>query len=204
MWPCCCQKKKGPCPAADKLREWLAAGARHRLTLRREDFLDREFSLSALLFSGPLSEGLAQRWRSFCSYMGNCSPFCGWKAFWYRRAGVTLGKSVYFSPGVVLDILFPQLITFEDDVVLGFDAMVMAHIYTPDRIVIGRATVRERGLVGGRAVLAATSVGKEAVLGASSYTTTPIPAGHTALGVPAQIKKRKCTLAEEENHDHSA
>ena len=192
---CCCARGK-PCPAADKLRAWIAAGAKKRLTLFPDDFADQEFSLTALLFSGPLSERLVQHWRSFCSYMGSRTPFSGWKAFWYRRAGVTMGENVYFSPGAVLDMLFPQLLTLEDEAVLGMEAMIVAHIYTPDKIVIGRALVGRKGLVGGKAILAVTRIGEKGVLAANSYTVTPIPDGHVGIGVPAVVRKRNAEVPE--------
>ena len=195
---CCTSGKGAACPAADKLRAWLASGAAKRLTLVPDDFADKEFSLTALLFSGPLSERLGQRWRSLCAYLGMLTPFVGWKVFWYRRAGVSIGNNVYIAPGAVLDLLFPQLITLEDGAVLGLEAMIVAHIYTPDRIVVSRATVRRRGLVGGRAILGATSIGEEGVLGANSYTVTPVPAGCVALGVPATVRKRKPSVTGED------
>ncbi len=194
----CCYAPMGtPCPAADKLRAWLASGAEKRLTLYPDDFADKAFSLTALLFSGPLSERLAQRWRSFCAYMGMLTPFVGWKVFWYKRAGVTIGENVYIAPGVTLDLLFPQLITLEDGAVLGMEAMVVAHVYTPDRIVISRVVAGRRSLVGGKAILAVTRIGEEGVLAANSYTVTPIPAGQVGIGVPAIVKKRKTNSAGE-------
>lgn len=192
---CCQNLRKKPCPAADKLRAWLAAGAPDRLTLTPDDFADQEFSLTALLFSGPFPEWLAQRWRSFCAYMGLFTPFVGWKIFWYKRAGVSIGKNVFIAPGAVLDLLLPQLITLEECAVLGLGAMVMAHIYTPDRIVMGRANVGPHAVVGGRAILGVTRIGAQGVLGANSYTIRPIPDGHTGLGVPAVIRERKSARA---------
>ena len=194
----CCSVPAGtPCPAADKLRAWLASGAKKRLTLYPGDFADKEFSLTTLLFSGPLPERLAQRWRSFCAYMGRFTPFVGWKVFWFVRAGVTIGENVFISPGVTLDLLFPQLITLEDGAVLGMEAMVVAHVYTPDRIVISRVVAGRRSLVGGKAILAITRIGEEGVLAANSYTVTPIPAGQVGIGVPAIVKKRKTEIAGE-------
>ena len=181
-----------PGAAQAKLRDWLAAGAQGRLTLVRDDFAEGEFALTDLLFyGGTFTERLWQCWRSFCAYTGSFTPFSGWKIFWYRRAGTRIGKNVFISPGVSLDLLFPQLITLEDNVVLGLEAIIVAHIYTPERIVVARATVRQRGLVGGRGILAATHLGEEGVLGANSYTIKPIPAGHIGMGVPVAIRKRK-------------
>jgi hypothetical protein len=182
---------RAPCPAVEKLRLWLRDGASGRLTLARADFPEGNFSLTALLVSAPWRERLPWRWRSFCAWMGRYTPFCGWKTFWFRRAGASIGKNVFFSPGVSLDLLFPQLVTLEEGVVLGLDAMLVSHVYTPERIVIGRAVARARALVGGRGILAITTIGEEGVLAANSYTLKPIPAGHIGIGVPARVRPRK-------------
>jgi len=179
------------CPAEKKLRDWLAEGGRRPLTLTPEEFAGRDFSLTALLFSGPLPAQLRQRWRSFCSWMATLNPFSSWKVFWYRRAGTRIGKDVFIAPGVVVDLLFPQLVTLEDEAVLGLGAIVVAHIYTPDRIVVAPAVVERRALLGGRAILAANRVGEEGVIAANSWPIEPIPAGYIAIGVPATLHERK-------------
>ncbi|MDR2208948.1 MAG: hypothetical protein LBE22_08270 [Azoarcus sp.] len=176
------------------LREWLDAGAQGKLTLFKEDFEDDDFSLllCKLVYSGPLHERLLRRWRSFCVWVGRHTPFSRWKEFWFRRAGASIGKNVFFAPDTEIDMLFPQLVTLEDGAVMGLGSMVMAHIYSPDRIVIARAAVKRYGLVGGRAILAITSIGEGSVLGLNSYTVKPIPDGCTAIGVPAVCQKQGC------------
>ncbi|MDR0737275.1 MAG: hypothetical protein LBF51_10705 [Zoogloeaceae bacterium] len=179
------------CPARARLRAWLADGARGPLTLNPGDFAGQKFSLTALLFSAPLPERLRQYWRSFCVWMGSYTPFSGWKVFWYRRAGVTIGRNVFISPQVVIDLLFPQLITFEDGAVIGLGAIVATHVFSPDRILVGRAHVGRRALVGGRSILAVNQIGEEGVLGPNSWPIMPIPAGYIAIGVPPSMYERK-------------
>ncbi|MDR2208960.1 MAG: hypothetical protein LBE22_08330 [Azoarcus sp.] len=186
--PSRCRKRKS-CPAAEKLRAWIAAGAQKPLTLTADDFAGMKLSLTnLLLFSGPLSERLAYRWRSFCSYMGMLTPFSGWKIFWYRRAGVSIGKNVYIAPGVVLDLLLPELITLEDNSVIGLGAMITNHIFTPNQVIVGRSGVGQRGVVGARAILCVARVGKESMLGANSSTIRSIPDGHMGLNNPLIIR----------------
>ena len=198
-----CSNRPPVCVAATKLRKWLNAGGKGVLTLVREDFANNEFSLSKLLFSGPLPERLAQRWRSFCAWMGHYTPFTGWKEFWFRRAGANIGKNVFFSPGTEIDLLFPQLVTLEDGAVMGLGALIVAHVYTPDKIVVARATVKRNGLVGGRAILAITTIGEEGILAPISCTMLPVPEGNIAVGVPAVCHERKAYAAkkEKENDD---
>ena len=185
------KEKNAPCPAAGKLRAWLADGAQGRLVLAQEDFDDDRISLRALLFSGSFSERLRQHWRSFCAYVGARTPFHGSKLFWFRRAGVSIGKNVHISHDAIVDLLFPQLVTLEDRAVLGLGATVVAHVYMPEKIVIRRAVVKQRGVVGGRSTLAIATLGEGAVLGAHSYTIKSVPDGHIAAGVPATMQERK-------------
>ncbi|MDR3213474.1 MAG: hypothetical protein LBT71_06100 [Azoarcus sp.] len=191
------RRRVAPCPARDKLRAWLAAGATKPMTLTPKDFAGRDFSLTALLFSGPLPERLRQVRRSFCVWVGSLSPFSGWRVFWYRRAGANIGKNAFISPDVVLDLLLPQLITIEEEAVLGLGAIVVAHVYTPDRIIVGRSHVGRRALVGGRGILAVSQIGEEGVLGSNSWPIEPIPAGYVALGVPASMHRRKSTRGDD-------
>jgi acetyltransferase-like isoleucine patch superfamily enzyme len=179
------------CAAERKLRDWLAQGATRPITFKHADFGDRPFSLTALLFSAPLPERLRQIGRSFCVWMATQSPLSGWKVFWCRRAGVRIGKNVFISPDVVIDLLFPQLITLEDEAVLGLGAIVTAHVYTPERIAVGRSRVGRRALVGGRGILSINEIGEEGVLGPNSWLIEPVPAGHIAIGMPPIVYERK-------------
>ena len=188
--------------ASKKLREWLAAGAHGKLVLREEDFEGGKVSLCELLYSGSLRTRLVQYRRSFCAWMGRYSAFTSWKEFWFRRAGASIGKDVFFSPGAEIDLLFPQLITFEDGAVMGMGSLVSAHLYTPGRIIVGRATIKRGGVLGGRAALAITSIGEEGVLGVNSYTMKPVPDGHTAIGVPAVCRKGNARTIEDETDEH--
>ncbi|MDR2487489.1 MAG: hypothetical protein LBD12_05930 [Clostridiales Family XIII bacterium] len=104
---------------------------------------------------------------------------------------MNIGKNVFISPDVLIDLMLPQLITLEDEAVLGLGAIVVAHIYTPERIIVGRSHVGRRALVGGRGILCSGQIGEEGVLGANSWPTRPIPAGYVALGAPARMHKRR-------------
>lgn len=192
------------CPASHKCRQWLQQGGEGLLELVSEDFPDQDDSLVGMLFSGPPRQQLRQHARSLCAYVGRFTPYSGWKCFWFRLAGAKIGKNVYIAPGAVLDLLFPQLIELEDGAVLGMDAMLVAHVYTPEKIVVGRVRVGKKALVGGRAVvLAGVSLGERAVLGACSLANRNVPAGRTALGVPAKLRTRKAAAGETE-HDELA
>jgi len=55
------------------------------------------------------------------------SPLSNWIILMQRSRGVKIGKNCYFSPYVQLDLLYPQLITIEDNVGIGSNSMIFVH-----------------------------------------------------------------------------
>jgi hypothetical protein len=193
------------CPAADKLGQWLDRGAQGRLTLLREDFPEGILSLSALIACCPWRERLRHRWRSFCAWRGRCALFPGGRIRWYRWAGAAIADGVVIGAGAVLDLLFPQLVTLEEGAVLGLGAVVVSHVYTPDRIVVARSLVGKRATVREQAILAIAEMGEDSELAPCGYTVKPIPAGHVGVGVPALVCPREeSSLTEAFFHDRRA
>ena len=168
-------------PAAARFDQWLKDGAPGSLVIRAEDFPDGHFDLTSVLVSGPWSRRFKQIGRSLCAWLGSMTPWFGWKRFWCRLAGVKIGRNVCLAPGVVLDLLVPQLIRIDDEAVLGMGSMINAHLYTPRRIFFGRVHIGEYGVVGARAMVG------------NSVTVEPhgvVPENGLALGVPATVKTR--------------
>ena len=58
--------------------------------------------------------------RAFLNEILRKLPPCSLKNNLYRAMGVKIGKDVVISPDVVLDPVFPELITVEDGVILGW------------------------------------------------------------------------------------
>jgi len=55
------------------------------------------------------------------------SPLSEWIITMQRARGVKIGKNCYFSPYVQLDLLYPQLITIEDNVGIGSNSIIFVH-----------------------------------------------------------------------------
>jgi len=50
-------------------------------------------------------------------------------AIWAQRSrGVKIGNGCHFSPYVQIDLLYPQLVTIDDDVTIGSNVMIFAHV----------------------------------------------------------------------------
>ena len=183
-----------PLPAvAGRFDRWLAEGAPGTFVVRAEDFPDGYFDLMAVLVSGPWNRRLKQIGRCLAAWLGSMTPWFGWKRFWFKAAGVRIGRNVSLAPGVVLDLLVPQLITIDDEAVLGMGSMINAHLYTPRRIFFGRVHIGEYGVVGARAMVGnSVTVEPHGVVGSLSFFYNGVvPENGLAVGVPAVIRSRR-------------
>jgi len=85
------------------------------------------------------------------------------KVLLYRLLGVRIGKGVFISPGVIIDVHFPSLIVIEDFAIIGWGARLFTHEYGNGRYRIGRIRIGEGALVGGfAAIRGGVFIGREA------------------------------------------
>jgi len=62
--------------------------------------------------------------------------------------GTNIGKNVAISPDVFLDPLFPEFITIEDGVILGWGSKIFSHEILKDTIKLGRVSIKKILLLG--------------------------------------------------------
>ncbi len=118
-------------------------------------------------------------------------PVNGWKVWLLRRLGARVGNSVYFSPGVWIDPMFPELLTVEDGVFFGTGAKVLTHEFRIDEFRAGKVILRRGAFIGGWAVIGCgVEVGERAVVAACTVAGRDVPPGATLIHVPARIVKR--------------
>lgn len=114
------------------------------------------------------------------------SPSLSLKRWLLRRLGVTIGSHVAFGLESTPDVFWPELITLEDDVVVGYDATILCHEFLRDEYRTGPVVVREGAMIGaGAIVLPGVEVGEDAQVAANSLVTEDVPPGTTVAGVPA-------------------
>jgi len=110
----------------------------------------------------------------------------------YRMIGVKIGKNVVIAAYVELDPYFPELITIEDNVIIGVGTIILAHEYSQDKVRIGKVHLKERSLIGaGSLIRSGVTVGERAVVAAKSYVNKDVKNNSTVGGVPAKIIKDK-------------
>lgn len=119
------------------------------------------------------------------------SPSLTLKRFLLRRLGVTIGSGVAFGLESTPDVFWPELITVEDDVVIGYDATILCHEFLVGEYRTGPVVIREGAMIGaGAIVLPGVEVGERAQVAANSLVTTDVPPDTTVAGVPATPLER--------------
>ena len=104
------------------------------------------------------------------------TPFNNVKVAVLRAFGARIGNNVYFSSGVWIDPVFPELITIESGVFFGMNAKVFTHEYRIDRFRAGKIIIRRKALIGGFAFIGCgVEIGENAVVAACSIADRDVP-----------------------------
>ena len=126
------------------------------------------------------------------------APFNAPKRALLRALGARIGRHVYISYGAFIDPIFPQLLTIEDEVMIGMEARILTHEFGPDYFRAGRVTIRRGAVIGGYALIGpGVEVGEDAVVAAGAVVGREVPAGHAAVGNPARCVLRGAAGAGE-------
>jgi acetyltransferase-like isoleucine patch superfamily enzyme len=117
-------------------------------------------------------------------------PSNAFKVWTLRRFGARVGNQVFFSAGVWIDPTFPELITIEDCVFFGMNAMIFNHEYRRNEFRAGKVVIRSGAFVGGFAVIApGVEIGENAVVSAFAVAAHDVPNGATLVAAPSRLVK---------------
>ena len=116
------------------------------------------------------------------------SPSLTLKRVLFRLLGMDVGSGVAWGLESTPDVFWPELITVEDNAVIGYDATILCHEFLHDEYRTGEVVVRENAMIGaGAIVLPGVEIGEGARVAANSLVTEDVPPGATVAGVPAEI-----------------
>ena len=117
-----------------------------------------------------------------------------------RARGVKIGEGCYIGPYVHIDLLYPNLITIEDNVAIGSNSMIFAHVnpaanlelkknHYPrkiDPVLLKSGTWINPACI----ITLGTTMGKNSILSIGSVAVSSIPDNCLAIGNPARVVKK--------------
>lgn len=132
-------------------------------------------------------------------YFAYTSPFSNFITMLQRMRGVKIGKNCHFSSYVLLDLIYPQLITIEDNVTISHNVMIFTHANPTANLFLKKKYPRKvkpviikQGAVinPGAIIIAGVTIGKDAIVSIGSIVTEDVPDKTIVVGNPARpIKK---------------
>ena len=123
-----------------------------------------------------------------------------WIIMLQRSRGVKIGKNCHISPYVLIDLIYPSMVSIGNNVTIGSNTMIFAH-YNPtaNKFLkengypreIQKVVINDGAVIGpGSIITMGTTIGKNAIIGAGSVVSKTIPDSTVALGNPARVIKK--------------
>lgn len=131
--------------------------------------------------------------------MAYSSPFPGVIIRMQRARGVKIGKDCHFSPYVLIDLLYPQLVTIHDNVTVGSNCLIFAHANPTTNLFLKKEYPRKVAqviiksgaiLFPGCIITAGVTVGENSMIGAGSVVFEDVPDYCVVVGNPARVVKK--------------
>ena len=136
-----------------------------------------------------LKNWFLERLASFC-------PVPSWRVVFHRWRGVRIGENAYIGYGVIIDRVYPEMVTIEDFAVVADRCIITAHgcgsiplqpLYPRQvkPVRIGRGAWLSPACI----VIMGVEIGELSVIGTGAVVTRSIPPKSVAVGVPAKVIK---------------
>ena len=127
------------------------------------------------------------------------SPLSSFIIKMQRSRGVKIGNFCHLSPYVLIDLVYPHLVTIEDNVTIGSNSMIFAHANPTSNLDLKKiyprkveSVIIKKGAVifPGCVITAGVTIGENSMIGAGSVVGEDIPDNCVALGNPARVVKK--------------
>jgi len=123
-----------------------------------------------------------------------------WIVSLQRSRGVEIGENCHFSPYVLIDLIYPGMVSIGNNVTIGSNTMIFAH-YNPtaNKLLkengfpreVKKVTINDGVVIGpGSIITMGTTIGKNSIVGAGSVVSNTIPDSSVVLGNPARVIKK--------------
>ena len=117
-----------------------------------------------------------------------------------RARGVKIGKHCYLAPYVQIDLIYPHLVNIEDNVTIGTNTLIFAHMNPTANLFLKKGNyprkvepvIIKSGAVlnPGSIITAGVTVGENSIVSVGSVVTENVPDYCIVVGNPARIIKK--------------
>ncbi|MEM3064586.1 MAG: acyltransferase [Candidatus Nitrosotenuis sp.] len=128
------------------------------------------------------------------------SPHSGFIIMMQRARGVRIGKGCHFCPYVQIDLVYPQLVTIQDNVTIGTNVMIFAHMNPTANLFFKKGpyprkiepvTIKSGAvLTPGSIIMAGVTIGENSIVSPGSVVTQDVPEYCVVVGNPARVVKK--------------
>ena len=128
------------------------------------------------------------------------SPHPGLAISMQRARGVKIGNNCHLAPYVQIDLLYPSQVSIEDNVAIGSNSMIFAHINIGTNIFLKSekyprqvmpVIIKSGAWINpGCIITAGTTLGKNSILAVGSVVTDDVPDNCVVAGNPARVIKK--------------
>jgi acetyltransferase-like isoleucine patch superfamily enzyme len=128
-------------------------------------------------------------WNWFWIALSKKMPWYAAKRGLLRLTGMKVGRRVAIGLDAQFDVLFPQLITLEDDVLIGYSTTILCHEYLGRESRFGAVRIGRGATVGANCtILAGTTIAAGSTVSAMSLVNGDVE-GFVG-GIPARPLKK--------------
>ncbi len=128
------------------------------------------------------------------------SAYPGWAVKMQRLRGVKIGKNCHINPYVMIDLLYPHLVTIEDNVSIGTYSMIFAHNNPTANLFLKKngyprtikpVLIKEGAVINpGSIITSGVTIGKNSIVAVGSIVSKDVPDYTVVAGNPARVVKK--------------
>lgn len=128
------------------------------------------------------------------------SPHSGFAIKMQLARGVKIGKDCHFCPYVQIDLIYPQLVNIGNNVTLGSNVMIFAHMNPTANLFLKNGeyprkvesvTIKDGAVITpGSIIMSGITIGKNSIVSPGSVVSQDVPDYCVVVGNPARVVKK--------------
>jgi len=144
------------------------------------------------------------RTKILCSWilhsLAYSSVHSGFAVRMQKARGVKIGKNCHICPYVQIDLVYPHIVTIGDNVTLGANTMIFAHVNPTANLFLKKGayprkvepvTIKSGAVITpGSIVMAGVTIGENSIVSPGSVVTQDVPDYCVVVGNPARVVKK--------------